>query len=204
MTKGTRQDQLRASIAFQAARILAEDQQQDFETARRKAAKLVGCTDKRRYPDNLEINQALAEYQQLFKSDTQPQALGRLMRTALETMESFARFDPRLVGSVLDGTADSGSRVTIHLHSESPEEIMLDLIQRGIPWKESERVFRYGQDKTERRSVYLVYAGETAVELTSLPQEDRRSPPLDPVKGRPERGASIKQLKRLLSDQEPS
>lgn len=200
MPKGIKQDQLRTSIAVEAARILAGDPLLDFSAARRKAAQRIGCTDKRRYPDNLEISQALAEYQRLFKRDTQPGALGELMRTALEVMEWFERFAPRIVGPVFEGTADSGSRITIHLHADSPEEIMVDLIQRGISWEESERLFDYGHGKAERRSVYLVYAGETAIELVSLPLDDRRSPPLDTLTRRPQRGASIKQFKRLLEE----
>lgn len=196
-----KQDELRTRIAIEAARILAEDQIQSFDTARRKAAHRVGCSNRRRHPDNLEIQKALTEYQKLFRGETQPLALKQLRKLALDAMRSFSRFQPRLVGSVLEGTADVGSKITVRLYSDSPEEISLHLMQMRIPWKESEQLVRYSQGRELFRDVYRFHAGDTLIELVSLPRNEMGTPPLDPVSGRPERGATIDQLSEMLSEQ---
>ena len=179
--------------------MLASDPTLGVDAARRKAARRLGCGDRRQGPDNREILEALASYQALFRGDTQPPALERLRQVALDAMEAMARFEPRLVGPVLTGTADAGSRVSIQLFAETPEEIVLNLLDRGIPWEESERLLRYGGGRTERRSVFLVYAGETPVEFIALPRPELRAPPLDPVTRRPGKGASADQLRQLIS-----
>jgi len=179
--------------------MLASDPTLGLDAARRKAARRLGGGDRRQGPDNGEILEALASYQALFRGETQPQALARLRQVALDAMEAMARFEPRLVGAVLNGTADAGSRVSIHLFAETPEEVVLDLLDRGIPWEESERLLRYGGGRTERRAVYLVYVGETPVEFIALPRRDLREPPLDPATRRPEKGASLNQLRTLLA-----
>ncbi len=199
MKKRARSDQLRARVASEAARLLASDQSLGVAAARRKAARRLGCDDRRQGPDNGEILEALASYQALFRGEAQPAALARLREVALAAMEAMARFEPRLVGPVLTGTADVGSRVSIRLFVETPEEVALDLLDRGIPWEESECLLRYAGERTERRAVYLVYAGETPVEFSALPRRELRSPPLDSATGRPEKGASLDQLRRLLA-----
>ena len=68
----------RLLIAHEAARMLANQESADFQSARRKAAARLGCKDQRCLPDNTEIDAALREYQQLFKSDSQPETLQQL------------------------------------------------------------------------------------------------------------------------------
>ena len=198
MPKRAKQEELKTRIASETARILTEDDLQNYDTARRKAARRIGCSNKRHFPDNKEIQQALSDYQQLFRGDTQPTALEQLRRVAVEAMQSLSQFEPRLVGSVLEGTADTGSTVSLQLFSESPEELPLHLMQTGIPWEESERLVRYSGGEGAFRGVYRIQAGEIPVELIALPLRDLRTPPLNHVTGRPSTGASIKQLTKML------
>ena len=102
---------MRQRLAQQAAQILVENGTTDYYAAKRKAALHLGAVDTRNMPSNSEIDQALREYQRIFRADTQPQQLQRLRQVAIQAMLFFTDFKPRLVGSVLDGTADVNSMV---------------------------------------------------------------------------------------------
>ena len=54
-------------------------------------------------------------YQHLYQSSFQPQALSRLRGLAIDLMSQFEQFSPRLVGSALAGTAGNHSEIIIHL-----------------------------------------------------------------------------------------
>ena len=47
--------------------------------------------------------------------------------------------------------------------------------------------------------MFRFVAGETPIELIVLPRQALRNPPLDPVTERPERGADIAELERLIA-----
>ena len=59
--------------------------------------------------------------------------------TALSAMEVLARFSPRLVGPVLNGTADANSVVNLHVFADSPEAVAMLLDERGIRYSAYER-----------------------------------------------------------------
>jgi len=113
---------MRQRIAAEAARIMSEEHLSDFYRAKHKAAARLGAANTRNLPRNDEIEKALVEYQSLFRADSQPLRLKRLRETALRAMEFLAAFNPRLVGSVLRGTADEHAEVTLHVFADTPEE----------------------------------------------------------------------------------
>ena len=70
-----RAENLRRALAQEAARIMSEHGIRDFLTAKRKAAERFGVTDSAVLPKNIEIEDALAEYQRLFGGDTHTRSL---------------------------------------------------------------------------------------------------------------------------------
>jgi hypothetical protein len=110
--------EVRVRIAQEAARLMSEHGIRDHGQAKRKAAERLGIRDEAAMPRNAEIDEALREFQRLFRGDVQPRVLHERREAAREAMRFFARFEPRLVGAVLDGTADEHSAVTLHLHSD--------------------------------------------------------------------------------------
>ena len=54
-------------------------------------------------------------------------------------MRFFKRFEPRLVGAVLDGTADKHSAICLHLFNDTLEEVTGFLQEQGIPYEEQTR-----------------------------------------------------------------
>jgi len=153
---------MRQRLAVEAARIMAEEHLSDFYKAKQKAAARLGATNTRNLPRNDEIERALVEYQRLFRADSQPARLRRLRETALRAMELLARFNPRLVGPVLRGTADEHSEVTLHVFADTSEEIGLFLtssVINGWPWPRVKARFIRGiaLSRKRRRSCWWCF-----------------------------------------------
>src|SRR3546814_17722865 len=87
---------------------MAEGGIRDYPQAKLKAATRLGIHDDASLPRNREIEDALREYQRLFLGDSHRAGLRLRREAALRALEFFAGFDARLVGPVLDGTAEIG------------------------------------------------------------------------------------------------
>jgi hypothetical protein len=200
MRPSTKDQQMRLRLAQEAARIIEEEGVRDFHSAKRKAAVHLAATDTRNMPSNTEIEQALIEYQRLFKSATQPNRLRELRESALHALRFFARFHPRLVGSVLSGTANAHSDVNLHLFTDVPEDVALFLMQEGIPYDTGERRLRMSNGDSINYPVYRFLAGETRLDLTVFPIDGERQAPRSPVDGKPMRRAGLAAVEELLKE----
>ena len=198
---GGRAQELRRRIALEAARLMSEHGIRDFHLAKRKAAERLGAGDDVGLPKNSEIEDALREHQRLFQAEEQPARLRRLREVAREAMRFFARFQPRLVGSVLEGTADRHSAVCLHLFSDAAEEVVAFLTEQGIPYEEQNRRLRTSHDAQHEYPVLLFSADEVAIDLTVLPVDAIRQAPLDRIGDRPMRRAAMPALEELLAEQ---
>ena len=194
----TRAHELRRRIAVEAARLIAEGGLRDYRQAKLKAASRLGITDDLSLPRNGEIEEALREHQRLFRAHEQPETLQRLREAALEAMRFFARHEPRLVGAVLDGTADEHSAVCLHLHDDRADEIALFLREHGIPYEARTRRLRMERDVVADVPVYLFAAGDSAIDLTVLPYDRLRQAPLDRIDEKPMRRANITMVEELV------
>jgi hypothetical protein len=116
-------DQLRQTIAQQAARMMVEDGIHDFAYAKKKAGREVGTSENSALPSNAEIEEEIKLYHQLFSED-HPHELKQLRQAALVTMQLLERFNPYLTGGVLDGTAGKQSQTDIHLFADSAKEVL--------------------------------------------------------------------------------
>ena len=179
---------------------MAEEGIAELDRARRKAAERTGIGDRRCWPNNQAIQEALLEYRRLFQGERQDAALRRLRTSALEAMRTFARFSPRLVGPALNGTGNGTWGVRLHLFADNPEDVLLALIDQRIPWQEREESSRFGNGVRRSHPTLSFLAGDTPFELVVLPRDALRHPPLDPVSQRPERGANARDLRRLLDE----
>ncbi len=192
-------EHLRIQIAQEAARLMADSGIRDFAHAKRKAAARYGETATRNLPTNQEIEAALFEHLRLFRGESQPQRLRELREVAVRAMRLLARFEPRLVGQVLKGTADRHSAVHLHLFVHTPEEVGVFLMERGIDYRLDERTLRATPQRAERYPLYAFQAGSESIELTIFPVDGLRHPPLSPVDGRPMRRADLPTAEALLT-----
>lgn len=192
----------RRRLAYEAARIMVEEDLPDFARARRKAAARLGANDKRGWPDNAEIHAFVLEQRRLFDA-RHASDLHALRHCALAAMDTLHAFSPRLVGAALAGSATRHQGVRLYLFPDTPEEVLHALLDRGIPWREHEETLRYADGSRRNHPGVRFVAGDIPVELVLLPPKARHHPPLDPVTQRPERGAGIDEVRRLLAESAP-
>lgn len=189
----------RLRVAQEAARLMSEHGIRDFHHAKVKAAERLGILDAQALPRNNEIEQALREHQRIFHADTQPQLLQQRREAAAEAMRFLERFEPRLVGAVLDGTADSHSAVCLHVFSESAETVVLFLQERGVPLTQQTRRLRTTRDEQAEYPVLLFAADGLPFDITVLPLDSLRQPPLDRIDEKPMRRAALAAVEELLA-----
>ena len=189
---------MRQRIAVEAARIMAEEHLNDFYKAKHKAASRLGATNTRNLPRNDEIERALVEYQRLFRADSQPVRLRRLRETALRAMEFLARFNPRLVGPVLRGTADEHSEVTLHVFADTSEEIGLFLMEKGIPHQHCDKRVALAKGESALYPGYRFIAEEAPMLLVVFPIRGIRQALRSEVDGRPAQRAALSEVRALL------
>jgi hypothetical protein len=195
----TRTRERRQRLAIEAARLMSEHGIRDYQQAKHKAAKRLGIHDDASLPRNSEIEQALRDYQRLFFGDSQPRLLRTRREAAARAMAFFQGFDPRLVGSVLEGTADAHSAVCLQLHTDDAESVPRFLAEHGIPAEASNRQLRIDRERIADAPVWLFSAEGLSFDLTVLPHDALRQAPLDRVAERPMRRASLVALQSLLA-----
>ncbi len=189
----------RVRIAQEAARLMSEHGIRDFHHAKLKAAERLGILDTQALPRNLEIEQALREHQRLFLADSQPELLQQRREAAVEAMRFLSAFEPRLVGAVLEGTADAHSAVCLHVLSDDPDAVGLYLREQGVPIETQTRRLRSSRAEQPEYPVLLFAADNLPFDLTVLPRDALRQAPLDRVEERPMRRASLAQVEIMLA-----
>jgi hypothetical protein len=189
---------MRERLAQEAARLIAEEGIKDFQVAKQKAALRLHAPQTHNLPRNDEIKAALQEYQRLFKADTQPRQLRRLREIGRAAMVYFEAFEPRLVGAVLDGTADEFSEITLHLFTDTVEELTIHLLNQGIPFEQlSLRPTMPNGDTCEVPGYRLVMQ-EAPVLLLVFERKGLRQAPRCPTTGKPMERFSLNRVEELL------
>ncbi|AND69852.1 hypothetical protein ATSB10_23980 [Dyella thiooxydans] len=192
----------RLRVAQEAARLMSEHGIRDFHHAKLKASERLGILDAQSLPRNDEIERALREHQRIFQADSQPQHLRRCREAAVEAMRFLDDFQPRLVGAVLEGTADAHSAICLHLFSDDPEAVLRFLQGRGVPYETQTRRLRTSRDDTAEFPVVLFSADGLSFDLTVLPVDALRQAPVDRVDERPMRRAGLAAVEQLLHEQD--
>jgi len=192
---------LRGRIAYEAARIMADQRLSDTRAACRRAALRLGCSNARQWPTPEEVGAALRAQQRLFLGAAQQKALVGLRTEALAAMEMFRVFRPHLVGPVLDGTADTHSPLELQLFVDDPSEVAARLIDLGIPWRDGEKPLFFPGGRRELVPVFTFQAGMTPVRLVVLGRGGLRLRPLAPGGRRPMGRADSRSLRRLMEQE---
>lgn len=193
------QGRLTRAIAAEAARLLAERGEADLPAARRKAAARLGAANRRSWPDDAQMEQALREYQALFLGHRQPDRLRYLRQQALELMGLLSAFRPRLTGAVLEGFADIHSPIELHLFSERAEDILLRLMDLQLYPERRDRNYRYPDGVEQRRPLLVLQRADLVAELSCFPLGELGGRgPLVPFGQASMRRASMRALEGLL------
>ena len=191
----------RERLAGEAARLMAERGIADYHPAKLTAAERLGIPDDASLPRNAEIEAALRQYQRLFGRDSAGE-LQRRREAALEALRFFRAFEPRLVGPVLEGTADARTPVLLHLHADDADAVHRFFVEHDIPAQPRSRRLRLDRHRDAEFPVWVFSADDLPFDVTVLPHDVLRQAPLSPVDEKPMRRASASQLRQILADAE--
>lgn len=194
----------RQRVAAGAAQLIARLGLDDYREAKQRAARELGIADEASLPSDALVREQVLRYQRLFRGEDQAQALRARREAALEAMGFFHAYHPRLVGAVLDGTADAGSPVRLQLFAEDPDEIIRFLLDADMPTRtQVERKLSLGPGHRETFQAWVFTARGIDFEATALPLHLLRQPPLG-EDGRPMARANAAAVRALLAnDDEP-
>ena len=165
----TSKQRIRIRIAQEAAKIIVEEGINDYFFAKQKAATRLGLDRHSLLPRKDEIDLALAEHHRLFRSVTQKHHIQRLRILAIEAMQFLEYFSPKLVGGVLDGNAGDYSPIVIHLFTHSPEEVLIKLLDAGIPFTEESHDILIENGTMSSRPAFHFLVNHTKIELKLFP-----------------------------------
>jgi len=191
---------LRQEVAAEAARILATEGQRNYRLAKEKAATRVGLSGRSGLPSNSEIKLELKRYQAMYGGNEHATRLADLRQAALAAMKFFHRFRPRLVGPVLEGTADQHSRVALHLFCDHSEEVIAFLHRNAIAFIQEQRRIRWYDGSARDLELIVIEADGNVFELAMMAGSGWRQPPPDPISGSSQRRAGLTEVEQLLDN----
>jgi hypothetical protein len=191
-------ERARRVVAQEAARIIVNQGVRDYRVAKMKAAERLGMSARGSLPGNGEIERAIEEHHQLFGGDSHADFLRTLREAALSAMDLLSVFTPRLVGPVLNGTADHNSAVNLHVFADSAEAVAMQLSGLDIAYKPYERKLRIRRDQAGTFSGLEFHHGEATVQATVFPIDGIRQAPLSPVDGKPMQRADSRAVQQLI------
>jgi hypothetical protein len=197
MARSRGRDDTRSAIAVHAARLMVQDGIEDYGLAKRKAARQLGIPDTRSLPNNDEIDIALREYQDIYRSDDQDQRIRMLREQAVRAMRQLAAFDPHLTGSVLSGIAGPYAVIHLQLFTDNPKAVELFLIDRNMPYKTSQSRL-YAGHESRVLPVFSINVDGSDIELTVFDSHDLRAPVRATAEGRVIERARLPAVAALL------
>jgi len=199
MPKDSGRNDRRSRIAYLAARLMAEDGIEDYALAKRKAARQAGMPETRELPTNEEVEEAFRIYQQIYHQDEHRNRLRVLRETAVRAMREFARFNPHLTGSVLNGNAGKYADVNLQLFTDNEKAVELYLIDRRIPYTSAQSRL-YSGEAMRTVPVYTLSDHDTDIELTVLSMLDLRGPLRTSREGKNIERAKLQAVEQLLAE----
>ena len=105
---------------------------------------------------------------------------------------------------MLSGTATAHADIQLHLFADCPENIALQLLDRGVAHEITERRVRLDAERTKAFPGVRFEVGNRRIEATVFPSDGIRQAPVSPVDGRPMRRADATELAALLDSDAPS
>ncbi len=169
----------------------------DPEDALRRAARRHRVRLQPGWPRREALQAAVRGYRELFRPQ-QATTLRQQRRLALQAMDAFARFRPRLFGALLSGDGPLDS-IRLLLTADNPEQVIHHLTDRHIPWEESETVLIHSGARKKRWPAMRFLAGQTTVDLVVVDAQTRSDPPRDAVSGGPLAMADTERLSVLIN-----
>ncbi len=160
---------LKRQLAAEAARLLCNGDTHDLHQAKLKAAARLCPGMRAPMPDNRMVEAEVRRYRQLFAGEDHQQTRLRLMQQAREAMVFLDRFQPRLMGSIVQDTATAESSIDLLCHTEAPGEVGVFLDQHRIDYQSDSRLLGFSNDEDCLLPTYRFLADEQPVQITEVP-----------------------------------
>ncbi|MEE2640003.1 MAG: HD domain-containing protein [Planctomycetota bacterium] len=194
---------LRRQIAWEAARLMYERSESEYYRTKMKAARKIckGWVKPSDLPGNAEIRDEIQLFARLHEGETRVSNLRTMRLEALQFMQFFSEFKPRLIGSVLTGHIRKGSDVDIHLFTDSLEAITCRLEERGLLYDVERKQVRKDGESVVYTHVHV--RGEFPVELTLYPYNRAHHVFKSSITGKAMERASLNELKQFLLREYP-
>jgi hypothetical protein len=113
-------------------------------------------------------------------------------------MRRLQRFEPRLVGPVLQGTATEYDDVTLHVFVDRMETLTFALLDQNVRFEISECRLRLNAERVVQQPTVLIEVDGQPVELVVFDYDGLRQAPVSKVDGKPMRRADRAEVERLL------
>ncbi len=127
-------EHLREQIAIEAARLMLRGKEQDFASARKRAARWLKRTKLHRedLPSNAEIQAQISVQAGLFAAERDGSTLLQMRRFAADILEWLHAFRPSLIGSAVSGPVTRGAGIEIELQAGSLSEVLYQLREHRV------------------------------------------------------------------------
>ncbi len=190
----------RALIAQEAARLMAESGYVDWASAKSKAAQRLGL-GRSAVPSNAEVAAALAEQLQLFAPDETRIRLGQRRELALRIMKALKSFQPRAVGALVNGLMTEFTPIEIHLFADPPEAVDIYLSDLGWEYDDGELRLRHPDGREMLVPICRLDTPEgVVVELQVFSSDSTRWAPVSPIDGKPVQRLDVAALQALMTE----
>lgn len=187
-------------VIAEAARIICEEDVLDYRSAKLKALQRLGISSRGALPDNASIQAAVIEYQRIFGGADYANHLIALRRAAVQAMRLLQPgFSPCLVGAVVSGAITAAHRVQLHGFADRPETLDFFLQDRGIPYLQDERDYRYPDGTETPVPLARFEAGEIGIDIAMFGLDDLRRTPLSPSDGLPMKRLTLADAETLAA-----
>jgi len=205
MKRRPKQAQTRLHVAQKAAKLIADQGMNDFDLAKRKAAKMLGLSSLQQHvlPSHAEVESELINYQRIFNNPERETYVITLRQKALRSMQIFKDFKPHLTGMVLQGTATLHTPICLYVYADTSEEVMIHLLNLNIPYDISEQRIVMLNKQPKTFPMFRFYLADSPVELTVFPEDNLKFLPRCPIKGESVKRATIHDLTEMMDKKTP-
>jgi hypothetical protein len=198
---------IRREIARRAASMMYAREEQEYFTAKRKAARqILGVDRARDLPSNREIREEILLLAQMLEGDNRQKELEGMRIEALRLMRELVAFKPKLIGSVLTGHIRKGSDIDLHIFSDSLGLVEDALAAMGVEYSvEHKQVLKHNEQRvfTHIHVPGLGARGLYTAELTLYSADKSNYPFRSSITGKTMERAEVAELESLLKETSP-
>lgn len=188
----------RRTICEEAARVMVEHGITDYRFAKKKAVQRLGLSPRRtELPTNRELAEAMLVRLRLFDGEGLNERYRTRLERAVEIMDLFDEFRPRLVGPLLEGIATAHGAVELHLFSDAPESVMMRLQEMQLVHRPFDKRVRFPSSQYEQVPGFAFEWKTSSFDVLVFKYHRIRQAPVCPVEGRPMRRASADRVLEL-------